>query len=92
MRWSVRTRAKLLTSWAREEKMRERKGEGHNAFQQHVVSDLTFSRYALPPKSPISHQCHRLWTSSSTHKLLVDIKIQTFKSHNMSSTSLLQRF
>lgn len=67
----------------REEKKREKV---IIPFQQNALSDLTFSKIALPPKtSPASHQCHLLRTSSSTHEFLVDIKIQTFRSYHISS-------
>lgn len=65
---------------------KEEKGEGHTAFQYHVLSDLTFSMYALSSKiSTASPQCHLLKTSSSTHEHLVDVKIPTFRSYNLSS-------
>lgn len=70
----------------REGEEEEEKGEGHTAFQHHVLSDLTFSTYALSSKtSTASPQCHLLRTSSSTHEHLVDVKIPTFKSYNPSS-------
>lgn len=74
-----------IMAQGREGKEEEEKGEGHAAFQ-HVLSDLTFSTYALSSKtSTASPKCYLPGTSSSTHEHLVDVKIPTFKNYNLIS-------